>query len=188
MGTGIHHGHAEFGFQHDAFGLHHGLGVGVTLGFLPFFGPWNGYAYPYYGDPYAYRDPYARDAPSNQADTLQRADTVPAGDTQVAVSGRVAVPGPSGTDSLIVESVAPPGERATPILRVTWEPMGRQAEEVALFVADSSQAILAVQTVRGPPFAALFEPPGETVFAGITVVWPTGSKSTRLIAIPGLRR
>ncbi len=87
-----------------------------------------------------------------------------------------------------IPPVTPPGERATPILRVSWEPMGRQAEEVALFIADSAQAILAVQTVRAPPFTALFEPPVEAVFAGMTVVWPSGSKSTRLVAIPALSR
>ncbi len=168
--------------------------MGVTLGFLPFFGPWNGYAYPYYGDPYAYRDPYARDPRLKDVDTLPQADTLPttdrspAADTPPPLAGRVAVPGPSGTDSLVVEQATLSGERTVSVLRVSWRPMGRQAEEVALFLADTAQAILAVQTVRAPPFAAVFEPPAETVFAGMTVVWPSGSKSTRLVAVPGLSR
>ncbi|MGH7630502.1 MAG: hypothetical protein ACREOF_14190 [Gemmatimonadales bacterium] len=167
MGIGIHHHHAGFGFHHDAFDLHHGIHVGVGLGFLPFYGPWTGYAYPYYGDPYA-RGAYPDQQPY----------------TRGVAGPRIAVSGPGGAgDSLVVEELETyPGGDPEALVRVSWLDGGRQAEEVALFLADSAQSVLAVQTVRAPPYTALFEPPDGAVFAGVTVVWPAGTKSTSLVA------
>ena len=51
-----------------------------------------------------------------------------------------------------------------------------------LFLADTMRNPLAVQTVRAPQYTAIFEPPPGTAFAGVTVVWPDGSASTRVVA------
>lgn len=184
---GIAHDHRRISLQHYAFGVHHGLGVGITLGYLPFFNPWNRYAYPYYDRYPYYRDGYPPDPLLNRGDPGPQADSVPA-DTLAASANRVAVPGPTGRDSLVVERVPLAEERAPPILRVTWQERDQRAEEVALFLADSTQVVLAVQTLRVPPFTAFFEPPTGTAFAGMTVVWPNGSKSTRLVILTASSR
>lgn len=154
-GVGLHH--------HFGFGFHHGLHVGVGLGFLPFFGPWNSYAVPYYGYP---GPPY------------------PIGPYEGPPLGpRIAVPGVGEAgDSLVVEPVSVMGEVPTTALRITWQDDGREAEEVALFLADTAQTVLVVQTLTAPPYTALLEPPPETAFAGMTAVWPNGTKATRLVA------
>jgi hypothetical protein len=67
------------------------------------------------------------------------------------------------------------------VLRVTWQNPGLPAAQVALFLAGSDQAMLSTQTLRSPPFTALFEPPPGTAFVGMTVVWPDGTLSTRIV-------
>ncbi|HKT58966.1 MAG TPA: hypothetical protein VJQ46_02885 [Gemmatimonadales bacterium] len=119
----------------------------------------------------------------------QQADTVAARDVQRGLDegpslGRhIAVPGtgsPAG-DSLVVERVSVMDVVPTRAVRLTWRSAGLQAEQVAFFLADSAQAVLRAQTLRAPPFTALFEPPPGTAFAGMTVGWPDGTTSTRLV-------
>ena len=43
------------------------------------------------------------------------------------------------------------------------------------------RAVLAAQTVRSPPFTALFEPPPGTAFTGMTVVLPGGTLVTQFL-------
>lgn len=66
------------------------------------------------------------------------------------------------------------------MVRLTWQDRGRQVE-VGLFLADSMQTVLAVQTMRSPPFTALFEPTPDATVAGVTVVWTRGTSSTTLV-------
>jgi hypothetical protein len=67
------------------------------------------------------------------------------------------------------------------VLRLTWRSSGLEAAQVSLFLADSAQAVLASQTLRGPPFTALLDPPAGTAYAGVTAVWPDGTSSSRLV-------
>jgi hypothetical protein len=48
--------------------------------------------------------------------------------------------------------------------------------------------VLSAQTVRSPPFTALFEPPPGTAFAGMTVVLPGGTLVTQLLPYRRLAR
>ena len=67
------------------------------------------------------------------------------------------------------------------IVRLTWRDHGVGAAQVAFFLADTSRAVLSAQTVRSPPFTALFEPPPGTAFAGMTVVLPGGTLVTQFL-------
>lgn len=84
-------------------------------------------------------------------------------------------------DSLEVERVSTTDVVPRPVLRLTWRNSDLPAAQVALFLADSSQSVLSAQTLRSPPFTALFEPHPATVFVGMTVVWPDGTLSTRFV-------
>jgi hypothetical protein len=67
------------------------------------------------------------------------------------------------------------------IVRLTWRDHGVGAAQVAFFLADRARAVLSAQTVRSPPFTALFEPPPGTAFAGMTVVLPGGTLVTQFL-------
>ena len=111
------------------------------------------------------------------------ADPLPAGEIRPVVDPRAAVAGAGGVgDSLVMERVSVVDKVTGTGLRLTWKDAGQPAEEVTLFLADATRSVLAVQTVRTPPYTALFEPPPGTAFAGMTVVWPDGSTSTRVVA------
>lgn len=157
----FHGSHPLHGFH--GFGFRHGLHVGIGLGALPFFSFWNGFAYPYYDRPfYKYPDTVGR-PPDYGYEGIPRP-----GD-------RIAVPGKTGSDSLVIEQVT------DSMVRLTWQDRGRQVEEVGLFLADSTPTVLAVQTMRSPPFTALFEPTPDATVAGVSVVWAGGTSSTTLI-------
>jgi hypothetical protein len=66
-------------------------------------------------------------------------------------------------------------------VRLTWRDEGVNATQVAFFLADSSRAVLAAETVRSPPFTHLFPPQPRAAFAGMTVVLPGGSLVTRYV-------
>jgi hypothetical protein len=68
------------------------------------------------------------------------------------------------------------------LVRLTCD-NGAGATQVAFFLADSSRAVQAAQTVRSPPFTSLFELRPGTAFAGMTVVLPGGSLVTQYEAI-----
>jgi hypothetical protein len=67
------------------------------------------------------------------------------------------------------------------VVRLTWRDHGVGAAQVAFFLADRARAVLSAQTVRSPPFTALFEPPPGTAFAGMTVVLPGGTLVTQFL-------
>jgi hypothetical protein len=116
-------------------------------------------------------------------------DTLPAGEIKQGVDPRVAVAGAGGAgDSLVVERVSVVGRVTRTGVRLTWQDAGQPAGEVTLFLADATRNPLAMQAVRAPFYSALFEPPPGTAFAGMTVVWPDGSASTRVVAYRPLGR
>jgi len=67
------------------------------------------------------------------------------------------------------------------VVRLTWRDQGVGTTQVAFFLADRARAVLSAQTVRSPPFTALFEPPPGTAFAGMTVVLPGGTLVTQFL-------
>jgi hypothetical protein len=66
-------------------------------------------------------------------------------------------------------------------VRLTWRDDGTGATQVAFFLADSNKTVLSAQTVRAPPFTAVFEPPPATAFTGMTVVLSGGSLVTQYV-------
>ena len=68
------------------------------------------------------------------------------------------------------------------LIRLTWpNQQNISAAQVAFFLADSAKAVLSAQTVRAPPFSAVFEPAPRTAFTGMTVVLPGGTLVTRFL-------
>ena len=67
------------------------------------------------------------------------------------------------------------------VVRLTWRDHGLGAAHVAFFLADSAQHVLSAQTVRSPPFTALFQPPPRTALAGMAVVLPDGNLVTQFV-------
>jgi hypothetical protein len=161
------------GFPHDGFGFfgRQRIPAGALLGWTPYFGTL-GYAYPYVSAGGAY-----------PTDTTTARDIYAVSDTRPALGRQVAVPGVGEAlgDTLLVEQVSVMDIVPSKVLRLTWRNPGLNAAQVALFLADTAQGVLSAQTLRSPPFTALFEPPPGTAFAGMTVVWPDGTLSTRFV-------
>lgn len=68
------------------------------------------------------------------------------------------------------------------VLRLTWPDEHHVgATQVAFFLTDSSRSVLSAQTVRAAPFTAVFEPPPETAYTGMTVVLPGGKLVTQYL-------
>lgn len=156
-----------FTFPPGGFGL---IGPqGVPLGFSPPLVNWDG---------------------PEQADTPVSRHAQPVSDTRPTLGRQLAVPGTGSAagDSLVVERVSVMDVVPATALRLTWRNAGLQPQQVALFLADTAQGVLAAQTLRAPPFRALLEPPPGTAFAGMTVVWPDGTTSTRLVPYRSLAR
>ena len=123
--------------------------------------PW----YPYVSNDYAYQEDSTADY-SMQSETEAVSDVYPADDSVPDV-GRLHVS---------FESIA-----SKTVVRLTWRDSGVRAAQVAFFLADGARAVLSAQTVRSPPFTALFEPPPGTAFAGMTVVLPGGTLVTQFL-------
>ena len=123
--------------------------------------PW----YPYVSNDYAYQEDSTADY-SMQSETEAASDVYPADDSVPDV-GRLHV----SFESIVSRTV----------VRLTWPDQGVHAAQVAFFLADTARAVLSAQTVRSPPFTALFEPPPGTAFAGMTVVLPGGILVTQFL-------
>ena len=153
---GFPHQFGTFGFTHHPFGF---FGTQTLL-----FGPPLGVS----SVPYTTNDVAVRDA-------RQYVEARPARGRQLAVAG-------TGVgDSLVVEQVSVMDLVPTTAVRLTWRSAGLEAEQVVLFLADTAQSTLAAQTLRAPPHTALFEAPAGTAFAGMSVLWPDGTTSTRIV-------
>ena len=126
--------------------------------------------YPYFGlylvglDGYAYQDDSAGSAYHAEMDTAR--EVYPVYDTAPDV-GRLELSSRHIGSRLVV--------------RLTWHDPGLGAAHVAFFLADSARRVLSAQTVRSPPFTALFQPPPRTAFAGMTVALPGGTLVTRFV-------
>jgi hypothetical protein len=169
------------GFPHRRLGLlrHQPIPAGPLLGWSPYLGTWSGYGYPYLPAAGAYA-----------TETTPTADISPVSDTRPVLGRQLAVPGiGEGTgDTLVVEQVSLMDIAPRPVLRLTWQNPGLEAAQVVLFLADTAQSVLSAQTLRSPPFTALFEPSPGTRFVGMTVVWPDGTLSTRFVPYPSQAR
>lgn len=151
-----------------------------------FFGP---PAFPFGAAPFPFSPGFSAGTVVASAPAVYGTDTLTARtsprvpDIWPTLGRQVAAPGvaPGAGDSLLVERVSVMDVVPTTVLRLTWRSSGLEAAQVALFLADSAQAVLASQTLRGPPFTALLDPPPETAYAGVTAVWPDGTSSSRLV-------
>jgi hypothetical protein len=130
--------------------------------------PW----YPYVSNDYAYLEDSTADYSMN-AETEPASGVYPADDSVPDV-GRLHV----SFESIVSRTV----------VRLTWPDQGVHAAQVAFFLADRARTVLSAQTVRSPPFTALFEPPPWTAFAGMTVVLPGGTLVTQFLPYRRLAR
>lgn len=135
-----------------AYPRHHGLYVGA-----PFGSAFVILATPVIYSTYAYAAPYSLRYSAAGARTLLQGDI---GDA---------------ADALRVE------ELRGGVVRLSWHPDGREVEEVGLFLADARQNVLAVQTLRAAPYAALFEPTYAAAYIGVTIAYADGQSTTTLI-------
>lgn len=84
----------------------------------------------------------------------------------------------AGDSTLVVELIGPG------VLRLTWPneaPAAGTAREVRLFLADGDEQVLALQAIRAAPFTALFDANARAAYAGVTVLYADGRKSTTLL-------
>lgn len=138
--------------------------------------------YPYLWYPSdAYDDEYPDDSVGRYS-----ADSVPVRDVDPASYSTEVKPAPTIVtldDSAAVGKLQVTEETAgsRKAVRLTWRDNGAGATQVAFFLADSSRAVLAAETVRSPPFTWRFEPPPRTKFVGMTVVLPGGSLVTQYV-------
>jgi hypothetical protein len=129
------------------------------------------FGWPYFGTSIGY------ESPDVFTDTTY-ADETSAG-REISLGQQLELSGVAAGDTLEVERVSLMDIVPRTVLRLTWRNPDLPAAQVALFLADSAQGVLSAQTLRSPPFTALFEPHPATAFVGMTVVWPDGTLSTR---------
>ena len=138
--------------HHGACFGHHGLHVGAHFG-TAFVILVDAVAYP----TYSYAAPYSVYYNPSGGTTLLQGDLGAA------------------RDALTVE------ELRDGIVRLNWRPDGRAVEEVGLFLADAQQRVIAVQTLRAPPFSALFQGAHGAAYVGITIAYVDGQNTTTLL-------
>jgi hypothetical protein len=103
--------------------------------------------------------------------------------TEVKPAQNVGTPQDSATVGKLQVSEERAG--AKDVVRLTWGGKGAAASQVAFFLATADSTVLSAQTVRSPPFTAVFEPPPATAFTGMTVVLPGGSLVTQYVRYGG---
>jgi hypothetical protein len=150
-------GRHPYGAYHGGRFRHHGLHVGAHFGSAFII-----LAVPVVYPTYVYAAPYSIRYSASGASTVMQGD----------LGGAAA--------ALAVDHLS------GGVVRLTWRPDGRAVEEVGLFLADAQQRVLAVQTLRAPPFSALFEPGYQAAYVGITIVYADGQTATTLL--PYVRR
>jgi len=157
------------------------------LGAGPF--PFGAGPFPFGATPFPFSPGFSSGTVIADAPAVYGADTVTSRtsprvpDIWPTLGRQVAAPGivPEAGDSLVVERVSVMDVVPASVVRLTWRSSRLEASQVALFLADSAQTVLASQTLRGPPFTALLDPPPATAYAGVTAVWPDGTTSSRLV-------
>ena len=140
------------GYHRGGYHRHHGLYVGAHFGSAFII-----LAVPVVYPTYVYAAPYSIRYSATGASTVMQGDL---GGAAAAVA----------VDYL-----------ASGVVRLSWRPDGRAVEEIGLFLADAQQRVLAVQTLRAPPFSALFEPSYQAAYVGITIVYGDGQTTTTLL-------
>jgi hypothetical protein len=135
----------------------------------------NRFPFAFYGWPYVYSDYVSSDyvyPEDSTADYSMEPESEPASGVYPALDSVPDV----GRLHVSFGTVA-----SKTVVRLTWPDHGVRAAQVAFFLADASRSVLSAQTVRSPPFIALFEPPPGTAFAGMTVVLPGGTLVTQFL-------
>jgi hypothetical protein len=131
--------------------------------------PYWPFGYYFGSDGYAYLEDSTAEAYSTET---QRVLVQPARDVYPVYDTVTAV-GPLQVSSMLVASKN--------MVRLTWRDHGLGAKQVAFFLADSARRVLTAETVRSPPFTALFEPPSGTAYVGMTVMLPGGTLETQYV-------
>ncbi len=205
-----HHHFGFFGFPHHHFHHHFGFFFGSPFvrgfGFsgFPFVGgfPVLGHHFGFFGFPrhpfgaFGFPHPFGLFGPQTwlvgaplgwiggpyATSTVAVRDTPQGFEARPTLGRQLAVPGTGvAGDSLVVERISVMDVVPATAVRLTWRNAGLDAEQVVLFLADTAQSTLVAQTLRRPPYTALFEPPPGTAFAGMNVMWPDGTTSARVV-------
>jgi len=103
-------------------------------------------------------------------------------------SARYRVPPPPGDPYAAGEAGELAAEVNANVLRLTWREGNRAVQEAGLFVADTDERVLAIQTVRAPPFTALFDVTPDIAYVCVTLVYEDGTKSTTQVPYTAPRR
>ncbi len=69
-------------------------------------------------------------------------------------------------------------------LRLTWPGDGRAVDEVNFFLTDANDRVLDAARVVAYPFTATFKVPAGAAFAGVTIVYSDGVKTTTTVPFP----
>ena len=138
-----------------------GLFIGAPLFYRPY--------YSYYDPYYSYYDPYVYDYPP-----LYR--SYPPSRPIIVPESR------SVGDDLFIDRLR------DNMIRLRWQGDASSVDEVALYLADAHEKVLAVQTLNAFPAKAVFEKTSGAVFAGISVVYANGEKATALIPLDRQRK
>lgn len=117
------------------------------------------YSYPYYYPPYV--------APSPVVIVNRSEQRIPP-TVVLRGAGRVG-------DELIVERLN------GGLLRLTWQDDSKPIQELEMFLADADERVLAAQTLRFAPFAAVFDPSPLVAYVGVSIAYADGTKVTTLI-------
>ena len=143
-----------------------------------FFSPFQyfgSYPYSFYGNDYP-----ADSMGGYSADTTPARDVNPADyTTEVRPAANVQVLDDSSAVGKLQVSSETSGSKTLVRLSLRGNPGG--ASQVAFFLADSAKAVLSAQTVRSPPFTAVFDPPPATAFTGMTAALPGGTLVTQYL-------
>lgn len=137
--------------------------------------------------PYQYLGwyPYSNDYPADSmggysADSAPSRDINPADyTTEVKPAANVQTLDDSAVVGKLQVSSETSGSKT--LVRLSLPGNAGGAAQVAFFLADAAKAVLSAQTVRSPPFTALFDPPPATAFAGMTVALPGGTLVTKYL-------
>jgi hypothetical protein len=113
------------------------------------------------------------------------ADSAAARSAAAADSARAAAPADAPVDTRAVGGFLIE-EFVGGVVKLRWPDDGRGAREVILFTADRSGQMLASQTVRAAPYAALFDMAARpAAHVGVTIVRPDGTRLTTSVPYEG---
>lgn len=133
------------------------------------------YPYGFYGNDYPADSMGGYSADSAPARDINPADYT----TEVKPAANVQAPDDSSAVGKLQVSSETSGSKT--LVRLSLRGNAGGAAQVAFFLADSAKAVLSAQTVRSPPFTAVFDPPPATAFTGMTAALPGGTLVTQYL-------